>query len=213
MDWRAEQKKIKCQMDEKSNKIIQQIKANNLFVRISMRWGQGERLYTYFWWDIKIDSNCLKDEFRDYTDILLMPYRITADVIDKIRDKDMKEVEDEKNIVIVKEDAWGIKENTTHLDPLTGNVHPAEWNFEEWDGVIKQLILVKKKDNGHLGPRIAKNHQEIELHKKHLECIEYIKGTTRIAVPAKCYYPEIFSDQTDEDINKMLENMLKNICI
>lgn len=219
MDRRTEQKKIESRIDGKSNKITQKIKENNVFAQISMRWGRSETLYNYFWWDIKINSICLKHEFRDYTDILLMPYRITADIINnELRDKEIKEIQDEKNIVIVKADAWGIKENTTHLDPSTGNIHPASWNFEEWDGFIKQLILAKSKDNGHLGPRIAfsKNNQEFEFQKKKMECIEYRRdsgrGINRIAIPSKCYYPEIFSDQSSEDINEMLDEMLKNIC-
>ena len=136
------------QRDKRKEEIFRLVEEMDIFAKISFRSGV-DMFSHFFWWDIKINSQHLKPEYKDYTDILLVPYRIDANLL--------KEIGKEKNgIWQVKPDCWGRNKKFPHIDIRTGNIHPI-WNPKEWDGKVKQLILVTGKNNEHLGPRCAFN--------------------------------------------------------
>lgn len=183
------------------------------------RWGRGNRLYNLFWWDIKIQPQylieALKQKDNEYTDILFLPYRITRREIDLLLSNRVKKGEE----YIVNENSWGVKDHYPHLDFTTGNVHK-EFSVESWDGKIKQVVLVKKKYNGHLGPRYAykiETWKPVEISGNDFLIYERKNKrkdeVTKIAVPKVCYYPILTGQECEEDktVEELLKGLLKNI--
>lgn len=183
------------------------------------RWGRGNRLYNLFWWDIKIQPQylieALKQKDNEYTDILFLPYRITRREIGLLLSNRVKKGEE----YIVNENSWGVKDHYPHLDFTTGNVHK-EFNVESWDGKIKQVVLVKKKYNGHLGPRKAykiDTWEPIEVSGDDFIIYKRGKGiddeVNKIAVPKVCHFPQLLDHEFDEgdNVEALLEGLLKNV--
>lgn len=179
-----------------------------------------------FWWDIRINSEILSEEYREYTDIILSPDRIDLEIINSIS-CGMKK--NQEKLIIVNSGSWGIKKGLDHIDITTGNIHREDWtqkiwggNWEKltWDGKIKQLILVKNKNNGHLGPRIAfaRGNERTGYEGNEDYLIFQRDGNVRktwiskVVVPKKCYYPQVFDvSKTDEDLCCMIRNILDGI--
>lgn len=84
MDWREKQVKLKEMLDETSKKICNEVQLNDTFIQINERWGVGETLFDFFWWDIKINSTKLGKEYSKYTDIILSPDRIDRELVNEI---------------------------------------------------------------------------------------------------------------------------------
>lgn len=223
MDWRDKQDILKEKLQKTSEKICNEVQLYDTFIQINERWGVGETLFDFFWWDIKINSTKLGKKYSKYTDIILSPDRIDKNIVNNIGNVK------KGNIIIVNSDSWGIKAKVDHIDVTTGNIHRKDWtknmwggNRDEltWNGKIKQLILVTEEGNGHLGPRIAyAKGEENTRYEDDLDYIIYQKCNnirkdwiSKVVVPKKCYYPQIFEEaKDDEDVCKMLKNMLERI--
>lgn len=183
------------------------------------RWGRGNRLYNFFWWDIKIETSYLQEMLRrknnEYTDILFLPYKITNEEMSVLVSNCM----DSGQECVLNEKYWGVKDYYPHLDFMTGNIHK-EFNAKSWDGKIKQVVLAKKGFNSHLGPRYAYKigtWKPVEISGNDFVIYERknkIKDeVTKIAVPKVCYYPILTGQECEEDktVEELLKGLLKNI--
>lgn len=195
---------------------------NTGFVEAEVKetWARSNNLAGLFWWQLRINPACLKEELQEYTHILCMPYRVTLE--------DAKEAlgitddgNEMNNMHYIKQkgsNGWGISENLPHINPSTGNIHIA-FDPMKWDGKIHQLILVKRRSNSHLGPALigkmnSEFHQYVDTAKKNGNYIIYDNGKrSGVVVPQDCYYPMLGSnfDETEQDLSNMIEAFQKQI--
>ena len=154
--------------------------------------GRG-RFTGLFWWCVTIDDNLLKDKYKDYNRILLMPYRATP--------SDFKAV----NI--------GIEKSIPHLDESTGNIH-VDFASEDWlqkygsdaRHCIMQAVLASSL-NSHIGPKLNEHHNK-GLYEEN----EFIPYKSNAKVPKACYYPRLDDDKPyNLCIHDILKGLLENL--
>ena len=172
--------------------------------------GRG-RFTNLFWWDLRIDPGCLREPFGDYTDILITPYRVDGFALDRLGEWSS----DMPDHLYVRSECWGNSDSRPHIDHSTGNVH-IDFNPEEWDGRIKQILLAKSKDNGHKGPRIAYAAGPDMIQLPDVRCIIYTKKDPKsrysIAVPEACHFPSVLSkEDKGYDLRSLFDGMFCNI--
>lgn len=223
--WVIEQDKLKEKMQKSKsykdfNRELDKLRETNIFMYINQSWGRGDNFYNLFWWDIKVNSNCFKEEFKKYSDILLIPHRISLSEIAKTgiitKDKD-------NNIWLVKKERFKKTTEYPHIDITTGNFH-IENDFTEWLNCprIEQVALVTSEDNDHLGPRyeFAKGKQELTFNGMDSSDFIVLQGDditsarsiSKISIPKKCYYPELEdAESKNESIQDMINNLLANV--
>lgn len=223
-EWVKKQDELKKQMQESElyKKFIgelDKLRDNNIFININQSWGRGDNFYNLFWWDIKVNSNCFREEFKKYSDILLIPHRISLSEIAKTgiieKNKD--------NIWLVEKDRFKKTTEYPHIDITTGNFHINN-DYTQWlnNPRIEQVALVTSVDNDHLGPRyeFARGNQELTF--MGMDSSEFIviqgngitsgKSISKISIPRKCYYPELEEAEVkNESIQDMLKKLLANV--
>lgn len=196
---------------------------NTGFVEAEVKetWARSNNLAGLFWWQIRINPACLKEELQEYTHILCMPYCVTLE--DARKALGIIEEENEMNNMHYMQqkgsNGWGISGNFPHIDPFTGNIHIA-FDPMEWDGKIHQLILVKRRSNSHLGPALigktnAEFHQYVDTgEKQNGNYIIYDNGKrSGVVVPQDCYYPMLDSnsEENDQEFKRMFDTFKKQI--
>lgn len=223
-EWVKKQDILKEQMQESTSykdfiSSLDKLREKNMFMCINQSWGRGDNFYNLFWWDIKVNSNCFREEFKKYSDILLIPHRISLSEIAKTgiieKNKD--------NIWLVEKDRFKKTTEYPHIDITTGNFH-IEMNYEEWlsNPRIEQVVLVTSVDNNHLGPRYEFAKGKHELTFMGMDSSEFIviqgngitsgNSVSKISIPRKCYYPELEEAEVkNESIQDMLKKLLANV--
>ena len=167
------------------------------------------------WWSIEVAPGTLnlKDEFENYTHILLLPYRIDCKGIEKfgcVKDCASKHklvkinVEENKNESGKKvyNPYWG--EEKINIDPNTGNIHVTDKIDDPND--IRQVALCRK--SGQIGPLmlqvdIVKFNSEIQkieevlgVHLKY-PCFIFRRSNEKQKkyqyriIPKDCHFPRI----------------------
>ncbi len=161
--------------------------------KVSFLKGRGEQYGLFFWWRITLNNNViLRDEYKDYNGIHLMPYYVGEELF----------------ICAKSHEHMKSKAAFPNYDAKSGNLHPV-WNsksFTEWLEApsIKQVILVNNK-NKHWGPL---NNASSNIEK-----------FSDIAVSPDCYYPsptEKVPHETEslgELLNGLLVKVLSKQCI
>lgn len=223
-EWVQKQDVIKKQMQESgffdSLKLaFNELPGKGMFMSIKQRWGRGDNFYNLFWWNIRVDSKFFKEEYKKYSDILLLPHRISlpelakSGVIEKVED----------GLWLVENERFKKTTCYPHIDITTGNFH-VKMDFDEWinNPRIEQIVLVTSEGNNHLGPRYEYAKGDRKLTFEGFAPSDFIvfqgkgitsgKSISKISIPKKCYYPGLEEVEIrNETIQDMIKNLLINI--
>lgn len=155
-------------------------------------------LRNLFWWNIKINTEFVKDKYVGYTNILFTPYRITLS---------------DNNLVNI-----GNGTPFPQIDTNTGNIHVFfdifKWIEEYRNGMqgISQVVLVGPALDGGKdpGPKWGVFNKQGQFSNDEMNI--YADKNKTIYVPKGCYYPRVLDETVHcEDVYGLLKGLLDEI--
>lgn len=229
---KKEKTEIKKEVQNILDEINKEFKKSNFLFFEGLRYSKGRKpkLDDLFWLQIKINSEILKEEYQDYTHILLTPYIVTKHDINELElcyhndttnskqtefKEDQNEEDGELTVVVVHNDRWGNKEKEcrSHIDGSTGNIH-VKFDDNKWleNPCFKQAILVKGK---HRGPKLETISLKKLPENKISNAYLFKNKNVAIIIPKCCYYPSIEEAETynykDNEVKDLLIQLLNNV--
>jgi len=155
-------------------------------------------LRNLFWWNIKINTEFIKDKYVGYTNILFTPYRIMLS---------------DNSLVNI-----GNGNPFPQIDTSTGNIHVDfdifKWILECRNGMrgINQVVLVGPALAGGKdpGPKWGVFNKQGQFSNEEMNL--YSNNIETIYIPKGCYYPQVLDESGHrENLCGLLQGLLNEI--